>query len=147
MERVGPDVMADGKAPRPALPRGRGDGDDMRACERGDGGARRPLRLGWRPSGSRRQHRALELTPMNGATSPMTVLGICGSLRRGSLNRAVLNALPELAPDGMKVEIAPSIADFPLYNADLQKERGFPQPVVALKERVAAADGVVFVSP
>jgi chromate reductase, NAD(P)H dehydrogenase (quinone) len=84
---------------------------------------------------------------MNGATSPLRVLGICGSLRRGSFNAAVLRALPVLAPDNMKVEMAPSLADFPLYNADMQNEDGFPQPAVRLKEMIEAADGLVFVSP
>ena len=36
--------------------------------------------------------------------------------------------LPSLAPDGMTVKPAPSFADFPLYNADIQESSGFPKP-------------------
>jgi hypothetical protein len=43
---------------------------------------------------------------------------ICGSLRKGSFNRALMNALPALAPDDMKLTEAPSFRGFPLYDAD-----------------------------
>jgi chromate reductase len=51
------------------------------------------------------------------------VLMICGSLRKGSFNRALMNALPA-APADMKLTEAPSFRGFPLYDADLQA-RGF----------------------
>ena len=37
-----------------------------------------------------------------------------------------MNALPGLAPAGMTIKEAPSFADFPLYNADVQNASGFP---------------------
>lgn len=78
----------------------------------------------------------------------LTVLGIAGSLRRGSFNAAVLRALPELAPSSMTIDTERSaIGEFPLYNADMQNEQGFPAPVEALGERIRAADGVVIVTP
>jgi chromate reductase len=77
----------------------------------------------------------------------LNVIGICGSLRKGSFNRMVLNALPGWAPDGMKISEAPPWADFPIYNADIQNSTGFPAAVQTLAEAVRAADGVIFVSP
>jgi chromate reductase len=73
------------------------------------------------------------------------VISICGSLRKGSFNRMLANALPGLAPSGMTITSSPSI-EMPLYNADLQAQ-GFPAPVTALADAIRAADGVIFVSP
>jgi len=77
----------------------------------------------------------------------LNVLAICGSLRRGSYNRIVMDALPELAPAGMVIAASPSIGALPLYNADIQNEHGFPAEVTALAEAVRAAQGVVIVTP
>jgi len=74
------------------------------------------------------------------------VIGISGSLRSGSLNSALLRAAGELAPAGFAVDIA-SIADIPLYNGDLEEQQGIPPAVTVLKDRIAAADGVLFASP
>ena len=77
----------------------------------------------------------------------LSVISICGSLRRGSYNAVLQRALPSLAPDGMSVKEAPPFTAFPLYNADLQAESGFPGPVNALAEAIRAADGVIIVTP
>jgi chromate reductase, NAD(P)H dehydrogenase (quinone) len=77
----------------------------------------------------------------------LNVISICGSLRKGSYNRIVMNLLPGYAPAGMKVSEAPPWAEFPLYNADVQNSSGFPAPVQKLAEAVRAADGVMFISP
>jgi chromate reductase len=77
----------------------------------------------------------------------LNVLTICGSLRKGSYNGIVQRALPALAPEGMSLTIAPSFAEFPLYNADLQAASGFPAPVNALADAIRAAAGVIFVTP
>jgi chromate reductase, NAD(P)H dehydrogenase (quinone) len=74
------------------------------------------------------------------------VICICGSLRKTSYNRMVMSALPGLAPESMKLSEAPSFAEFPLYNADVQ-DKGFPPPVEKLAEAVRAADGVMFNTP
>jgi len=76
----------------------------------------------------------------------MRFIGISGSLRKGSFNRALLRAAAEVVPDGTSLEIA-SIADFPLYDGDLEAEHGLPAPVVALKEKIAACDGLVLATP
>ncbi|HET8625070.1 MAG TPA: NADPH-dependent FMN reductase [Gemmatimonadales bacterium] len=75
------------------------------------------------------------------------IASICGSLRQGSYNRTVLNALPGLAPAGMHIREAPPFHEFPLYNADMQNSTGFPAAVMALADAIRAADGVVFVTP
>src|SRR3954463_11387927 len=77
----------------------------------------------------------------------LNVISICGSLRKGSFNRMLMNALPPLAPGGMKIKEAPSFAEFPLYNADIQNSSGFPAPVNALADAIRAAGGVIIVTP
>ncbi len=76
----------------------------------------------------------------------MNVLSICGSLRKGSYNAMLARALPGLAPEGMTIKPAPSFAEFPIYNFDIQNERGIPAGVTALADAIRAADGVVIVS-
>src|SRR3989449_1011738 len=77
----------------------------------------------------------------------LNVLTICGSLRKGSYNAMVQRALPALAPEGMSLNPAPSFAEFPIYNADIQNSTGFPPPVNALADAIRAADGVIFCTP
>ena len=79
------------------------------------------------------------------ATEALNILGISGSLRAGSYNTAALRAAQELAPEGMSIEIG-SIADIPVYNADVQAG-GFPAQVTALAEKMRAADAVLIASP
>ena len=80
------------------------------------------------------------------ADKTLNVVCICGSLRKDSYNRMVMNALPALAPASLKLSEAPPFADFPLYSADIQ-DKGIPPAVVTLAEAVRAADGVIFNSP
>jgi chromate reductase, NAD(P)H dehydrogenase (quinone) len=75
----------------------------------------------------------------------ITVLGICGSLRRASYNMAALRAAIELKPPRMTIAIA-DISEFPLYNEDV-REQGFPPPVETLRHQILAADGLLFVCP
>jgi chromate reductase, NAD(P)H dehydrogenase (quinone) len=81
------------------------------------------------------------------ADRTLNVITICGSLRKGSYNRIVMNALPGLAPEGMQIRAAPPFSEFPLYNADIQNSTGFPAPVQTLADAIRAADGVIFVTP
>jgi chromate reductase, NAD(P)H dehydrogenase (quinone) len=74
------------------------------------------------------------------------VLAICGSLRKGSFNRQLMNASIGLAPEGMTIKEAPSFANIPIYNFDDQQATGFPKDVDALHEAVRGADGVLIVS-
>lgn len=74
------------------------------------------------------------------------IIGISGSLRQGSYNSALLRNAAELVPAGCTLEIA-SIKDIPLYDGDLESQNGIPAPVAALKDRVAAADGLLLATP
>ena len=73
------------------------------------------------------------------------ILGIAGSLRRGSYNAATLRAAQELAPAGMTIERF-DIAPIPLYNEDV-REQGFPSPVEDFRGRIKSADGLLIVTP
>jgi chromate reductase len=90
---------------------------------------------------------AVENSATQGYEMAINVLTICGSLRKASLNRALLNALPGLAPAGMTFAEAPSYRDFPLYDADFHAGAGIPASVAALADAIRAADAVVIASP
>jgi chromate reductase, NAD(P)H dehydrogenase (quinone) len=77
----------------------------------------------------------------------INILTICGSLRQASLNRALLNALPGLAPAGMAFSEAPPYRGFPLYDNDLQDSAGIPADVAALGDAIRAADATVIACP
>jgi chromate reductase len=67
-----------------------------------------------------------------------------GSLASGSINRTLSKALIRLAPDDLEfTEIL--IKDLPLYNSDFDSD--YPPAGLALKEAIAASDGVLFISP
>jgi NAD(P)H-dependent FMN reductase len=74
-----------------------------------------------------------------------TLIGIAGSLRQGSFNASLLRAAVERAPAGITLEVA-SIRELPLYDGDLEA-RGMPAAVQALKDRIAAAAGLLLVTP
>jgi chromate reductase len=75
---------------------------------------------------------------------PLTILGIAGSLRRQSYNRAALRAATGLAPEGVKLETF-DLEGIPAFNED--HERTPPAKVVELKARIRAADALLFVTP
>jgi chromate reductase len=78
--------------------------------------------------------------------SSVRVLGISGSLRKGSFNAAALHAARELAPAGMEIEVYQGLGNLPLYNEDLRAQ-GFPAPVQDLRDRIKAADALLIVTP
>jgi chromate reductase, NAD(P)H dehydrogenase (quinone) len=75
----------------------------------------------------------------------LKVLGICGSLRKASLNMAALRACNDLLPPGMTLQIT-SIADLPMFNQDVF-DAGMPEPVKRLRAEITAADGLLLASP
>lgn len=75
----------------------------------------------------------------------MKIIGISGSLRAGSYNSAALRAAIELAPSGVTIETA-EIGDLPLYNDDV-RVAGYPSQVQRLRDQLAAADAILFVTP
>ncbi len=75
---------------------------------------------------------------------PFVILGIAGSLRKESFNRLLLRAATELVPEGVRLETF-ELDGLPLFNQD---EEGNPHPrVTELKQRVRAADAILFVTP
>jgi chromate reductase len=75
----------------------------------------------------------------------LDIVGLCGSLRTGSLNGSALRLAGELLPDSAAMERV-EIGDIPLFNADVLAQ-GFPPPVQALRERIRRADGLVIATP
>ncbi|MCH8063477.1 MAG: NAD(P)H-dependent oxidoreductase [Chloroflexi bacterium] len=73
------------------------------------------------------------------------LLGISGSLRRGSYNTALLRAAEALSPQDVGLEMF-DLSDLPLYNGDLEAG-GDPVSVSDLKRAIREADGIVFASP
>jgi len=73
------------------------------------------------------------------------VLGFAGSLRKASYNGAVLRAALELAPADMTLETF-DLRGIPLYDGDVEAQ-GFPQSVRTFRERIAAADALLIVTP
>lgn len=70
------------------------------------------------------------------------LLGVCGSQRKGSLNRALLAVVAETLPAGATLSIWDSL-DFPIFSSDIVE----PAPVTAFKDALRTADGVVFAVP
>jgi len=73
------------------------------------------------------------------------VLGMSGSLRKGSYNTALLAAASELLPEGMTLERF-DLSSIPLYNDDV-RVLGYPKPVQELRDRIAAADALLIATP
>jgi chromate reductase len=76
---------------------------------------------------------------------PLTFLGICGSLRKGSFNRMALNVAFAQKPPGVEVIVA-DISDIPPYDEDVRAQ-GFPASVETLRQQIKAADALVFACP
>jgi NAD(P)H-dependent FMN reductase len=74
------------------------------------------------------------------------LLGISGSLRRASFNTALLRAAAALLPDDATLDLR-TLHGIPLYDADLEAKEGIPAAVTALKDAIAAADGVLLATP
>jgi chromate reductase, NAD(P)H dehydrogenase (quinone) len=75
----------------------------------------------------------------------ISVLAMCGSLRRASYNMAALCAAIELKPPGMTIAVA-DIGSIPLYNEDVRAQ-GFPAPVETLRRQIKEADALLFACP
>src|SRR5437016_1320734 len=77
--------------------------------------------------------------------SSTKVLGMCGSLLKGSYNMAALRTAIAQKPPGMTVEVA-DISQIPLYNEDV-RQQGFPPTVETLRRQIKEADALLFVCP
>ena len=76
--------------------------------------------------------------------SDASIAVLVGSLRKDSFNRQLAQALKKMAPQGWQFKIS-RIDDLPLYNQDDDAQQA--EPVQRLKAEIAAARGVVFVTP
>jgi NAD(P)H-dependent FMN reductase len=74
------------------------------------------------------------------------VLILVGSLRADSLNRKLAEILRDEAPDGVEVDIVDGLEQLPFYNEDIDAGSA-PAAATALRDRVAAADRVLVVTP
>ena len=76
----------------------------------------------------------------------LDVIGIAGSLRRGSHNRALLHLAREIAPPGVSLRAWEGLAGIPFYDGDLE-EKGMPAPVAEMNEEIRRAGAVLVVTP
>jgi NAD(P)H-dependent FMN reductase len=74
------------------------------------------------------------------------LIGISGSLRRGSFNTALLRAAAELVPSGAAL-VTQTLHGIPLYDGDVETADGLPKRVTELKEAIASADGLLLATP
>jgi chromate reductase len=88
--------------------------------------------------------RAIEVHEENTMSDEVRILGIAGSLRKQSFNRAALRAAVGLVPAGASLEIA-EIDGLPGFNQD--DEGNPPAKVVELKKQIRAADAILLVTP
>jgi chromate reductase len=76
----------------------------------------------------------------------MRILGISGSLRRGSHNTNLLRAAAELLPPGVEIDVYDGLRALPPYDPDLDLEPADPA-VARLRGAIASADGVLIATP
>lgn len=75
----------------------------------------------------------------------MRILAISGSLRKASLNTALLRAAARIAPPGIEIVLYRGLGDLPLFNPDLEARE--PAPVGTLREEILVSDALLIASP
>lgn len=73
------------------------------------------------------------------------ILGIAGSLRKGSYNKVALRAAVDLVPKNTELEIFEALSGIPLFNQD--EESNPPDIVYDLKEKIRSSDAILFATP
>lgn len=76
---------------------------------------------------------------------PITIAGLCGSLRKASFNRMALAQFGRSLPEGVTL-VPVEIGAFPLYNQEIL-DAGVPGPVAAARDTINAADAVAIATP
>jgi chromate reductase len=71
------------------------------------------------------------------------LLGVSGSLRRGSHNRKLLDAAAARLPASVTLQVFDGLAEIPPYSED----DGAPPAVQRMREAIAGADGLLFATP
>ena len=79
------------------------------------------------------------------APGPFRIVGVAGSLRQGSYNKALLRVAQQVAPAAVQIRIH-DLSEIPLYNEDVE-HAGIPPAVSHLREAVAEADGFLVATP
>ncbi len=74
------------------------------------------------------------------------ILGLAGSLRRASFNRAALLKAITLAPPTLQFDIF-DLSDIPLYNGDVEDNDGMPASVHEFRQAIHQSDGLLIVTP
>src|SRR3569832_1767482 len=99
-----------------------------------------------RPSNPSRD--AIQLTNTQPIDRPLmiNIIGISGSLRHGSFFFVLLRTAAGLMPAQSQLTLA-TIRGIPLYDGDVEANEGIPAPVTALKDAIAAADGLLLATP
>ncbi|MBK8725377.1 MAG: NAD(P)H-dependent oxidoreductase [Holophagaceae bacterium] len=80
----------------------------------------------------------------------MRLLAISGSLRSTSSNTALLRALAALAPPEVSIELFEGLGDLPFFDPGLDLDPldyRAPEPVLKLRDRIKAAEGLIFCTP
>ena len=80
------------------------------------------------------------------SSQPTRILGIAGSLRGASFNRALLRAAVEMAPSGVEITTFDELGALPFYDGDIEAA-GEPLAVRALRVAIDAADAVLIATP
>jgi chromate reductase, NAD(P)H dehydrogenase (quinone) len=76
----------------------------------------------------------------------LRILGISGSLRRGSHNTNLIRAAAELLPPGVELRVYDGLRDLPPYDADRDRDPVHPA-VERLRREISGADGVLIATP
>jgi chromate reductase len=76
----------------------------------------------------------------------MNILGISGSLRKGSFNTGALRAVAGMLSAGVALDMA-EIGDLPLMNQDLEQDGKYPEPVERFRAQVLSAEALLFATP
>jgi NAD(P)H-dependent FMN reductase len=79
-------------------------------------------------------------------STPLFLYALCGSQRKASTNRRLLEALRDNVPEGVTIEICDLIGDLPIFNPDLEGGNT-PGMVEQFAAKVRAADGLIFACP
>jgi chromate reductase len=74
----------------------------------------------------------------------MKILGIVGSLRKGSFNQALMDAAIAMVPEGVTIETF-DIGKLSLFNQDL--EANMPDEAKEFKQKIREADAILFATP
>ena len=82
---------------------------------------------------------------MESTPRPLNILALCGSLRRASINAALLRAAARLAAPEADIEVPDWLGRLPLFDPDLEAQP--PRVVQGLHLAVANADAILIASP